>query len=242
MEHIVKILLFLHMFSVKIYANSTISDPDTTNLLLMKYYGESLEDFVAKRLSGTYSDNTKVENDWFIVLIFTDTKFCASILLPTENTLKKSLDATFLNGKKGTNSEEGDHVDSCCRSLHKCDAHKHSELNYTNEWNIRHCECVYVFRACLKNLNTSLSNRLLFIHSINATKCYAKDYPIVKCAKLEAYLEPIIGVLKFTSSSEILNRCSRYELDISQPRKLQLFDLRFNYDLVSTIEGIFIIE
>lgn len=53
-----------------------------------------------------------------------DTKFCESILSPTEFTLKRSFEATFDSVKKGGYLIENDRVDFCCRLFHKCEAHK----------------------------------------------------------------------------------------------------------------------
>lgn len=76
--------------------------------------------------------------------MFIDTRFCESILLPTENTLKKSFEATFFNAKRDKDLDEKDHVDSCCRTFHKCDAYKHIKLNHTTESYIRHYMCTYL--------------------------------------------------------------------------------------------------
>lgn len=144
--------------------------------------------------------------------------------------MKKSLEATFINAKKGTYLDEKDHLDACCRSFHKCNAFKHIEFNHTNNWS--HCDCIHFFQKCLKNSDTSLSNELAFIHSINATKCYAKDYPITKCIKFESYPEWKAPFLRFVNSAErekFFNRCSKYELDERQPQRIQLFDLPYNY-------------
>lgn len=170
---------------------------------------------------------------------FSDTKFCESIILPTEDKLKKSLEAAFANAKKSIYLNGKDRVDLCCRSLHKCDAQKHVELNYTIE-SIRHCKCEQSFKMCLENLNTSLSNNLIFIHSVNATKCYAKDHPIVKCVKIETYPESEAQFFKFMNTNEhegSFNRCLKYELDKSQPQKIQTFDLPFSSYKLPTIDG-----
>lgn len=152
------------------------------------------------------------------------TKFCESILLPTEFTLKKSFEATFVSVKDELYLNETDRVDLCCRSLHKCDAHKHIEFNYKNESNIRHCKCVYSFQNCLKNLNTSLSNELAFFHSVNTTRCYAKEYPIIKCITFDSH------------KKESTRRCLEYDLDQSQPQKLQIFDVPFNNHALSAFK------
>lgn len=156
-----------------------------------------------------------------------ETKFCESILSPTEFTLKRSFEATFDSVKSGGYSNEIDRVDLCCRSFHKCEARKNIELNYTNEQvNIRHCECEYSFKNCLDNLNTSSSNVLGFIHSLNTEKCYVIDHPIIKCISFDALqIEPEIDL---HLNKSIFNRCSKYDLDQSQPQLLQMFDVPFN--------------
>lgn len=127
--------------------------------------------------------------------------------------------------------DDKDYVDLCCRSLHKCDAYKRIELNQTTEWSFRHCECMHSFQICLKNLNTSLSNEVAFIHSINATKCYSKDHPIIKCIKFETYSESnaqLFTFMNLTEREKYFRRCLKYELDESQPEHFQIFDMPFN--------------
>lgn len=136
--------------------------------------------------------------------------------------------ATFTYEKKGTHLDDSDRLDLCCRSLQKCDAFKRIELNSRSEWNVQHCECVHSFRTCLKNLNSIPSNELSFLHSMNTSKCYAKENPIIKCVKKETYSISQIQFLQFIDSIQhrkYVDRCSKYELDQSQPKKLQLFDL-----------------
>lgn len=154
-----------------------------------------------------------------------DTKFCESILSPTEFTYKKSFEATFDDVKSGEYFNESGRVDLCCRSFHKCEAYKHIQLNYTNEEaNIRHCECEYIFKNCLEHLNTSSSNVLGFIHTLNTRKCYAIDHPIIKCTSFDApQIEPEIDL-----HVQNLYRCENYELDQDQPQLLQMFDVPFN--------------
>lgn len=159
--------------------------------------------------------------------------------------MEKSLQATFVNAKKGTILDEKEHVDLCCRSLHKCDSYKHIELNQRIEWHIRDCECVHSFQTCLKSLNTSLSNEVAFIYSINATKCHSSDHPIIKCTsiKFETYAEPNVQFVRFMNSAErekYFKRCVKYELDEIRPQQLQIFDVPFNEYAMSTITGMFI--
>lgn len=131
-----------------------------------------------------------------------------------------------------------DDVDFCCRSLHKCDAYKHTELNkYTNEMYIRHCDCVHSFQICLKNLNTSLSNQLAFIHSINATKCYAQDYPAIECINHETYPDALLRLVNSAERERFFNRCLNYDFDFSQLQKVQMFDVPFNNYTMTTVDG-----
>lgn len=164
---------------------------------------------------------------FFFNFSFPGTKYCESILLPTDRALKKSLEATLFSAKNEIYLNDVDRLDLCCRSLHKCDAYKNAELNHTNELYVRHCECVHTFRKCLKSLNTSLSNDIAFVHSINITKCYAKDHPIIECVVFESHPNST-DFLSFMSRAEretFFKRCIRYQLDKSQPKKFQSFDL-----------------
>lgn len=167
-------------------------------------------------------------------LLFSDTKFCESLLLPTEKALKKSLEAALVNAKRRILLDEKDQVDTCCRSLYKCDAYKRIAFNLTNDslWNIQPCDCIHLFQICLDKLNTSLSSEVDFLHSMNTTKCYINDYPIVQCAKWELYPDSDTPFLRFVSQAErekFHNRCSKYELDGNRPKQLQLRDLPFNH-------------
>ncbi|KAG4072929.1 hypothetical protein HA402_006609 [Bradysia odoriphaga] len=168
------------------------------------------------------------------VPFFQGTKYCESILLPTVRTLRNSLRAAFFNARTETHLDDKDRLDECCRFLHKCDAYKNVEQNDSIDKSILHCECVHSFRGCLKELNTSLSNDLAFIHSINATKCYAKEHPIIKCFKFEAHLGPA-SQHERTLADIFTGRCTQYEFDESQPKKFQIFDLPFIVPGVSTI-------
>lgn len=159
---------------------------------------------------------------------FTDTKHCSSILPPIEYTLRKTLQFSFVNAKSEMDLREKNSIDLCCRSLHKCDTHNRGLLNPINEWRLWHCECVKLFHKCLNNVNTTLSNGIAFIHSLNTTKCYKKDRPIVKCLKFENYSNAVAQLIKFSHSDErekYLKRCKVYHVDLNQREKLQQFDV-----------------
>lgn len=170
-----------------------------------------------------------------------DTMFCESILSPNEKALKKSLEASFVNNvKSDTRLDEIDHLDLCCRSFYKCNSYKNIEFNYTNERNIGHCDCEYFFRACLNNLNTTLSNEIGFIHIVNTTKCYANDYPIVKCIKFDTFSESNDQFPQLSNSTErekFSSRCFKYKLDESKTKRVQLFDLSFHGIAPSAMDG-----
>lgn len=155
-------------------------------------------------------------------------------------TLEKSLKATFVPANQNPNSNEEHQVDFCCRSLYKCDAHKRNELNQTTESHMKHCGCIHLFQICLKNLNTSLSNEVVFIHAINASKCYSKDHPINKCIQFETYADSNVEWLRLIDSDErqkYFSRCVKYDLNTSLPQQLQTFDVPFNVYALSTSNG-----
>lgn len=178
----------------------------------------------------------QVFNYWNLKLSFFflgTTNYCESVLLFNEDTWKKALQASFGYVTNNTDLNGNERLDACCRLIHKCDAQKQVELQQSNsEWNVKHCECVHTFRTCLRNLNTTASNELSFIHSLHATKCYAKDHPIVKCVKIETFSEPHAQFFQIMDSNireRFHYRCSNYELDKTQPQRIQLFDLQFSY-------------
>lgn len=144
--------------------------------------------------------------------------------MPTESTLKQSLEELLVNGKKGS-----DHVDLCCRWFLKCNAFKRFALEIINKSYNNHCECLYSFQNCLKDLNSTLSNEIGLLHSMDVTKCYSKDHPINKCAAIENYIQIINGSTFFEAMNrtEHFNRCLKYDLNRNQPKTLQLFDAPF---------------
>lgn len=147
---------------------------------LSKHYEYSVNNLITKDLKGIFVWNLEKWYTFLQVLFFTfsDTKYCPTILLPTEHTLKKSLDSILFNSKSGTIPNKIDRIDLCCRTLYKCNLQKTSEINQT-VWYIRHCNCVQSFQHCLKSLNTSLSNELYSTFALNATKCISNEQKIV---------------------------------------------------------------
>ncbi|XP_055315866.1 uncharacterized protein LOC129579678 [Sitodiplosis mosellana] len=201
-------ILIFFLFSVFLFGHI-----QSESFNLLKYYENSVDALI--------SDGLK------------DTKYCQSILLPTEHILKKTLDSTFVKSKSGAVLSEVNRIDLCCRSLYKCNAHKYNELNQTTAWNsgIRHCECVNSFKICLKSLNTSLSNKFDFIHSINTTKCSSNDHPIIKCTAFEKYSDKLLQLSKTINSNnreKYFKRCIKYESDQNREKQFQIFDMPFN--------------
>lgn len=128
-----------------------------------------------------------------------------------------------------------DRTDLCCRSLHKCDAHERVELNLTNVWPLWHCECVDSFYTCLNNLNTTISNEFVFIHSINTTKCFLNDHPIIKCNKFETYSDlQLFKLSNFDEREKYFKRCIKYELDQNRTEEMQIFDVTVNVNYATT--------
>ncbi|XP_046384815.1 phospholipase A2-like [Ischnura elegans] len=83
----------------------------------------------------------------------------------------------------------------------------HNDAFYTR----LHCDCDQQFYDCLKKTNFIVSDEIGFTY-FNAigTKCYRKDFPIVRC---------------FKYSTVIKRRCRVYELDQTKSPIWQWFDL-----------------
>lgn len=190
------------------------------------------------------------------------TNYCESILL--SNAREKAVQASFGHVTNNSDINGIERLDACCRLLHKCDAQKHVELRESHiEWNVKHCECVHTFRMCLRNLNTAASNGLSFIHSLNATKCYAKDHPIAECVKIETFFEPngaqFFQIMDSNERKRFFNRWTKcnhkqynfsiYHLAIVEWRKLPVsnvctffFLFLFRYNNIQQIWFIFFLR
>lgn len=164
-------------------------------------------------------------------------------------TWKRSFDAIFVNTKSGSELNGTERVDLCCRTFHKCDAFKRETTNHTfditNKSYIRHCGCENSFKKCLSNLNTTLSNEIAFMHSLNSTKCYTRDHPIIKCNQTfnehsELKSAPLLGLMNSTEREMFLKRCLKYDVDKSQPQQLQVFDVPFNIHAMSAFKCRFV--
>lgn len=134
----------------------------------------------------------------------------------------------------GTNGN----LDFCCRSHYECSHYKFAS-NDTNDSNYWNCECESKFRTCLQQVNTVQANELGFGRSVYVQQCISEDYPIVKCIQYEEFLNPTSRFEGSPNKRDFeLNyaRCLQYEFDETQPKKVQLFDLPFNYNGLSSTE------
>lgn len=154
--------------------------------------------------------------------------------------MKKLLKANEVRNKRGMILNDTEKVDDCCRSLYKCNSYKEYELNQTFNWNVQHCDCINAFQMCLnENINTSLSNEIALLHSINVTKCFSKDYPIIICQRFQSipnYVKlQFFDYMNFFEREIYFKRCAEYALDKSRPKELQIFDVLFNRPFTSTV-------
>lgn len=102
----------------------------------------------------------------------------------------------------------------CCRDHDHCDniPAGQTKYNLTNAdfFTRLNCGCDRRFRQCLRDINSTTSNRVGRIYFTLRNKCYFDDHPIVKC---EAY-----------DTDVFVKRCIQYQLDMEQPRRYQWFD------------------
>ncbi|KAJ3648691.1 hypothetical protein Zmor_020474 [Zophobas morio] len=71
-----------------------------------------------------------------------------------------------------------------------------------------HCDCEKEFHRCLKDINTTMSNKIGYTYfTILGPQCFNEEYPIDKCTKWQA------------------NRCIAFRLDMKQDKKYQWFDV-----------------
>ncbi|KAH0955997.1 hypothetical protein HN011_009202 [Eciton burchellii] len=106
-------------------------------------------------------------------------------------------------------------TDACCREHDNCKdiieatQTKHGLTNsafYTR----LHCSCDESFYDCLHGSEELVSAKVGFLYfSVLDTKCFREDYPIVGCKR----------------HSLLPRRCLEYELDESQPKMYQWFDV-----------------
>ncbi|GAB1863689.1 phospholipase A2 [Camponotus japonicus] len=106
-------------------------------------------------------------------------------------------------------------TDACCREHDKCkDIIESMQTKYglTNDafYTRLHCSCDERFYDCLHGSEELVSAKVGFLYfNVLDTKCFREDYPIVGCKR----------------HSLIPRRCLEYELDESQPKMYQWFDV-----------------
>lgn len=108
------------------------------------------------------------------------------------------------------------------------------------EFNSWHCECIRLFKICLKNLNSSLASEVSLLYSLNVTKCYADIHPITVCIQYEDISDEIkiqlFSLMTLIERETYLMRCVEYALDKSTPKLLQIVDAPF--DVHSLLENL----
>ncbi|XP_029177450.1 phospholipase A2-like [Nylanderia fulva] len=106
-------------------------------------------------------------------------------------------------------------TDACCREHDNCkDVIESMQTKYgltnTALYTRLHCSCDESFYDCLHGSEELVSAKVGFLYfSVLDTKCFREDYPIVGCKR----------------HSLIPRRCLEYELDESQPKMYQWFDV-----------------
>ncbi|CAL1679619.1 unnamed protein product [Lasius platythorax] len=106
-------------------------------------------------------------------------------------------------------------TDACCREHDNCkDIIESMQTKYgltnTAPYTRLHCSCDERFYDCLHGSEELVSAKVGFLYfSVLDTKCFREDYPIVGCKR----------------HSLIPRRCLEYELDESQPKMYQWFDV-----------------
>ncbi|XP_063974772.1 phospholipase A2-like [Diachasmimorpha longicaudata] len=132
-------------------------------------------------------------------LIYPGTKWCGS-------------------GNIAENSEDLGHfsaTDRCCRDHDQCDdviGAMETGHNITNSafYTRVECSCDEKFYDCLHHSDDKIAPHIgTFYFSLLNTQCFRKDYPIISCKRYSTYLR----------------RCVEYNLDESQPKIYQWFDV-----------------
>ncbi|XP_020294830.1 phospholipase A2-like [Pseudomyrmex gracilis] len=147
--------------------------------------------------SGNYNDDVFASVE--PALIFPGTKWCG--------------DGNVASGPDDLG--EFKMTDACCREHDNCKdvleaAETKHNLTNTAFYTRVHCSCDERFYDCLHNSEEFASTKVGLIYfSVLNTKCFRKDHPIIGCKRHS--LTP--------------RRCLEYELDQSQPKIYQWFDV-----------------
>lgn len=164
------------------------------------------------------------------------TNFCSSLLLTDEMRISLNDLAKIYTEQKEL--DINGNVDMCCRNHYECSRWKF-DTNDTTDTKYWNCECESKFRTCLQKVDTPLSNELGFARSVYVKQCISFDYPIVKCIQFEEFLNPTHRFEGSPTKRDFESnqaRCLQYTFDEMQPKQIQLFDMPFNYNGLSTIE------
>ncbi|KAK9882072.1 hypothetical protein WA026_018918 [Henosepilachna vigintioctopunctata] len=153
-----------------------------------------------ERIAEVPNDINRENKTRDLMLIFPGTKWCgAGNIADNENDLG-----------------EFQEVDKCCRAHDFCPeiipAYQ-SNYNLTNPtfYTRLSCECDNNFHQCLKNVNNIISSKIGVLYfTIIGTQCFKKDYPIKRCLEFSYILR---------------QKCKLYELDESQEKVYQFFDV-----------------
>lgn len=109
-------------------------------------------------------------------------------------------------------------TDECCRNHDNCRYISAGETKYdlTNDgkFSIMNCECEREFKKCLRNSDDKIVSRKIgFLYFTLRNRCFKKEYPIIKCTSYEK------GLFE--------KRCVRYDVNVTQPKLYQWFDIPF---------------
>ena len=131
-------------------------------------------------------------------------------------------------------------MEECCKSLHRCDIQKRSELKNTLiEGNIRNCECEREFHTCFQTPKLFDLSGFEDKYSQFTPKCYSVDHPIMKCEEYQCYYHPSQTFYQYPSKHlQDAVRCVKYKLDESKPKIPQTFQipLYLEYDSSSLLD------
>ncbi|XP_015123165.1 phospholipase A2 isoform X2 [Diachasma alloeum] len=144
-------------------------------------------------------DDSKETRKERLNLIYPGTKWCGS-------------------GNVAENSEDLGHfpvTDACCRDHDQCDdvieamGTRHNITNSAFYTRVE-CSCDEKFYDCLHHSDDKIAPQIgTFYFSLLNTQCFRRDYPIISCKRYSTYPR----------------RCVEYDLDESQPKIHQWFDV-----------------
>ncbi|XP_076544159.1 phospholipase A2 [Osmia lignaria lignaria] len=123
------------------------------------------------------------------------------------------------SGSKASNPNElgtYNETDACCRDHDMCPdvieafQSKHGLTN-TAFYTRLDCACDEKFYDCLSKSEDGIGHKIGYIYFTRlGTRCFREDYPIVECKR---------------ETGIFMKTCLEYELDTSQPKEYQWFDV-----------------